>query len=116
METIQYSDFQNCIRLANGEAEVVVTTDFGPRIIAYNFTGGENVLGLHPHAQVETALGVWKPYGGHRLWIAPENMPNSYTPDNEPVEYFTGADALSARFVQPVETVTARPGWLYADS
>jgi hypothetical protein len=106
MEKIQYRDFQNCVRLTNGEVEIVVTTDFGPRIISYNFVGGENVLGIHPHAQVETALGVWKPYGGHRLWLAPENMPNSYAPDNAPIEYFAGDERLSARFVQTIETVT----------
>ncbi|HEY0461191.1 MAG TPA: hypothetical protein VGC97_18795 [Pyrinomonadaceae bacterium] len=107
MEKIQYRDFQNCLRLTNGEVEIIVTTDFGPRIIAYNFVGGENVLGLHPHAQLETALGVWKPYGGHRLWAAPEHMPNSYAPDNEPVEYFVAPENLSVRLVQPLETVTA---------
>lgn len=106
MEKIQYRDFQDCVRLTNGEVEIVVTTAFGPRIIAYNFVGGENVLGLHPHAQLETALGTWKPYGGHRLWLAPENMPNSYAPDNEPVEYSGDAEGLSIRLAQPVENAT----------
>ncbi len=26
-------------------------------------------------------------FGGHRLWLAPESIPFSYNPDNEPVEY-----------------------------
>jgi hypothetical protein len=34
---------------------------------------------------VTTDLGEWKPYGGHRLWMAPENMPLSYAPDGVPV-------------------------------
>lgn len=106
MEKIKFLDFQNCIRLSNGEIEIVVTTDFGPRIVAYNFVGGENVLGIHADAKVETALGVWKPYGGHRLWIAPENMPNSYAPDNQAVEYFYDEQKNSIRLVQAVETVT----------
>ena len=106
MEKIQYQDFRNCVRLTNGEIEVIVSTDFGPRILAYNFTGGENILGIHAAAKVETALGIFKPYGGHRLWIAPENMPNSYTPDNSPVEYFYDEQVNSIRLVQPVETMT----------
>ena len=106
MEKIQYQTFQNCIRLTNGIVEIVVSTAFGPRILAYNFVGGENVLGIHAAAKVETALGEFKPYGGHRLWIAPENMPNSYAPDNAPVECFAGASANSIRLVQPLEPVT----------
>lgn len=106
MEKIQFLNFQNCLRLANDEIEIIAATEFGPRIIGYNFIGGENILGIHADAKVETALGVWKPYGGHRLWIAPENMPNSYTPDNSPVDYFFDEQDNTIRFVQAVETVT----------
>ena len=42
---------------------------------------------LAPEAAVQTDLGTWHPYGGHRLWVAPENMPRSYAPDNEKVDY-----------------------------
>ncbi|MDQ3181744.1 MAG: DUF4380 domain-containing protein [Acidobacteriota bacterium] len=106
MEKIQFQNFQNCIRLSNDEIEIFVATEFGPRIIGYNFIGGENVLGIHTDAKVETTLGVWKPYGGHRLWIAPENMPNSYAPDNSPVEHFFDEQNNTIRLVQSVETVT----------
>lgn len=106
MEKIEFEDLANCIRLSNGEVEVVVTTEVGPRIVSFSLVGGENVLGYHRHAQVETPLGLWKPYGGHRLWIAPENMPKSYTPDNSPIEYFYDAAANSIRLVQPLEPVT----------
>ncbi len=106
MEKIQFQNFQNCIRLSNDEIEIFVATEFGPRIIGYNFIGGENVLGIHTDAKVETTLGVWKPYGGHRLWIAPENMPNSYAPDNSPVEYFFDEQNNTIRLIQSVETVT----------
>ncbi len=106
MEIIEHLNLPNCARLSNGEAEVVVTTDVGPRIIGYALVGGENVLGLHPEAKVETALGEFKPYGGHRLWIAPENMPNSYAPDNAPVEYHFDERKNSIRLIQPIESVT----------
>jgi hypothetical protein len=75
-----------CIELSNGGANVIAAADFGPRIVSYSLSGGENVLGWHPDAAVQTDLGTWKPYGGHRLWMAPENMPLSYAPDNEPVQ------------------------------
>jgi hypothetical protein len=106
METVERLNLPNCRRLSNGEVEIIVTTDVGPRIISYAFVGGENVLGWHPEAKVETALGEFKPYGGHRLWIAPENMPNSYAPDNAPVEYFFDEHENSIRLVQPFEPIT----------
>ena len=105
-EKITYSDLTNCIRLTNGEIEIIVTTEVGPRILHYSFVGGENVLGLHPQAELETALGVFKPYGGHRLWIAPENMPNSYAPDNSPVEYEFDEANNSIHLTQALEPVT----------
>ncbi len=106
MEKIAYKNLPNCIRLTNGTVEIVVTTDVGPRIIFYGFVGGENILGEHFDAKVETALGEFKPYGGHRLWIAPENMPNSYAPDNAPVEYEFDEARNSIRLVQSLEPIT----------
>lgn len=106
MEKIQYSDIADCVRLTNGEIEVIVTTKIGPRIIGYSLVGGENVLGLHPQAKVETELGTWKPIGGHRLWIAPETMPDTYAPDDAPVEYFYDAEKNSLHLIQAVESVS----------
>jgi len=105
IEKTNFEGFENCLRLSNGETEIIVTTAVGPRIVFYGFAGGENILGLHPHAAVQTDLGVWKPYGGHRFWIAPENMPKTYVPDNEPVEYEILND-FSVRIIQPLETIS----------
>jgi hypothetical protein len=106
MEKIQFADLENCARLSNGEVELIVATEAGPRILAYNFVGGENVLGLHPHAKIPTALGEYRILGGHRLWIAPEHMPNSYAPDNSAVEYSFDEAENSLHLVQPVEPVS----------
>lgn len=105
IEKKDYLDLPNCVEISNGEAKLVISTDFGPRILFYGFQNGENILGWHPQARVETGIGEWRPYGGHRLWIAPENMPLSYAPDNETVEVTEESD-FSARFLAPVETAT----------
>ncbi len=106
MEIIERENLPNCVRLTNGEIEITATTDVGPRIIGYNFVGGANVLGWHADAQVATDLGTFKPYGGHRLWNAPENMPNSYAPDNAPIEYFYDQTENSLRLAPPFEAAT----------
>lgn len=99
---IEQTEFHShrCIELSNGEASIIASTDFGPRIVSYSLAAGENILGWHPEAAVRTDLGRWKPYGGHRLWMAPENMPLSYAPDNEPVQIEEHGDlslSLSAK-------------------
>lgn len=87
IEKVAYPKFGNCYRLANDTVEVFVTTDIGPRIICYRFLGGTNILGeLGSETVVKTELGEWRPRGGHRLWHAPEAMPRSYVPDDDPVE------------------------------
>jgi hypothetical protein len=85
MEELPYLGLPRCLRLANDEASVIVATAVGPRVLYYGRRGGRNVLGECPGASVSTELGEFKPWGGHRLWVAPEAMPSSYAPDNEPV-------------------------------
>lgn len=100
MEKVTRLGLPNCYRLSNGEAEVVVTTDVGPRVVGYALAGGENVLGEVPGASVETPWGTFRPWGGHRLWTAPELMPRSYSPDNEAVD-FESVGELSVRLTAP---------------
>ena len=106
MEKITYLDLPNCYRLSNGTAELVFTTDVGPRVIRYGFVGGENVLGECPEASVRTELGEWKPWGGHRLWAAPEASPRSYAPDDRPVEAVEFEEGRGVRLTPPVEAAT----------
>jgi hypothetical protein len=92
METLTYQGLPNCIKLSNGSVDLIVTTAVGPRILFYGPAGRENVLGSFPDASKDTALGTWKPYGGHRLWVWPELFPATYAPDNDPVEYEASGD------------------------
>lgn len=90
------------VRLTNGTVEVVVSAAFGPRILRYAFVGEGNVLGEFPDTSVDTAFGTWRAHGGHRLWVAPEADPQSYAPDDLPVEVrFEGA--LNVRLTAPTD-------------
>lgn len=75
------------LRIANRDAELILPTEFGPRVLSYARIGGRNVLGVLPaHNGQPTPYGdVWHSRGGHRLWYAPEASPRSYYPDNAPV-------------------------------
>jgi len=105
-EMVEYKNFGACVRLSNGEVEVLVTADIGPRVIAYRFIGDENMLAeIGPENKVDTDLGTWHPRGGHRLWHAPEAKPRSYSPDNDPVEIVKESD-FSVRATEIVEPAT----------
>jgi len=105
MEKVAYFNQPNCCKLSNRAVEVIVTTDIGPRIIRYGFPGEDNILGECPDAAVATELGEWKPWGGHRLWTAPEAIPRSYVPDNSPIE-FKSEGENTIHLIQPVELQT----------
>jgi hypothetical protein len=105
VEKVNYLNQPNCYKLTNGSVEAIVTTDIGPRVIRYGFIGDENILGEVPDFIIETELGAWKPWGGHRLWTAPEANPRSYAPDNTPVE-FELIPPRSIRLTQRAEPLT----------
>ena len=81
-----FEGFESIV-LSNEDAELIVTTSVGPRVLSFRLSGSENILGLHLDAAQKNELGIWKPYGGHRLWAAPEEIPRTYYPDNDTVEY-----------------------------
>ncbi len=104
MPKVNYGGWPNCVRLANKEIELIVTTDVGPRVIRLGFTGGQNLLKEVAEEMGKTGGDQWRPYGGHRFWHAPEAAPRSYAPDNDPVE--CREDAYRVKLVQPVEGTT----------
>ena len=74
--------------LENGAVEIGVALDFGIRIVHLSCKGMENLFYEQPTDRSDsfTTEEGWILYGGHRMWLAPENT-QSYYPDNAPVSY-----------------------------
>ncbi len=87
VEKIEFAGWPNCLKIYNSEVELIVSTDIGPRILSYGFSGEPNLLYLLPDQVGKTGGDEWRIYGGHRLWHAPEAMPRSYSPDNTSIQY-----------------------------
>lgn len=110
IQEITYKNFGKCVLLSNGLIEVIITVDVGPRIIRYGFTNGNNILYEDINREIyrdnltEFENGIWYLYGGHRLWAAPEALPRSYYPDNEPVSYEIQDNSI--RFIPPAQKWT----------
>jgi hypothetical protein len=104
VEKINYKGWANCYRISNGTVDLIVTTDVGPRIIRFGFVGEENEFAEFENEVGKTGGNEWHPYGGHRLWHAPEAVPRTYYPDNVPIkiEQLNGV----VRLIQPVESTT----------
>lgn len=104
MEKVNFEGWPNCIRLFNREIDLVVTTDVGPRIIRCGYINKPNLLFVSNTDKGKTGGNQWRIYGGHRLWHAPEVMPRTYFPDNNPVDYEWNGKTL--KLIQSVESTT----------
>lgn len=104
MKKIDYRGWPNCYLLSNKLIKLVVTTDVGPRIINFSFEQGENIFKEFDSMAGQSGGDVWRIYGGHRLWHAPEEQARTYYPDNHPV----GIEALKGevRLLQKTEPTT----------
>ena len=104
IEKVSYAGWPNCYRLSNGESELIVTSDVGPRVIRYGFVGGQNLFFEKADELGKSGEAWWAMRGGHRLWASPEIKPDTYALDNGPVKTTVQADGVS--LVQPVEPET----------
>jgi hypothetical protein len=104
-EIVSYHGWNNTLRLANEDIELLVTTDVGPRILVYKTPLGENILKTFQDQLGSTGEPEWQIRGGHRLWLAPEDALLSYHVDNGPVSWrydgFSGEVVLESTQQSP---------------
>lgn len=102
-EIVPYGGWQRNLKLANSEAELIVSLDVGPRIISYKVPGQDNILKNYPEEIGQANEDAWMIRGGHRLWIAPEDEKVTYHWDNEPVEHKSEDDGYLTFFSHQFE-------------
>jgi hypothetical protein len=102
VEVIEYRGWQNNLRLSNSEVEAVITLDVGPRVISYRPLGGFNVLKNYDSMMGGKEEAEWQIRGGHRFWLAPEDLTRTYHADNRPVKW-EAIGERAARFTPPPE-------------
>jgi hypothetical protein len=86
VEIVPFGGWQRNARIVCGDVEMIVTLEVGPRILGYGFVGGPNEMAVHEKDAGHTGGDAFHSYGGHRLWIGPEDVTGTYQPDNEPVQ------------------------------
>jgi len=102
----QYKKLGKAIRLTEGEREIIVPLEIGPRIMHLSLPGMPSVVEDECPLEEKLPNGdMYKFYGGHRLWHSPEAFPRSYMADNEPLESYELFDN-GIRLVQKQEEWT----------
>src|SRR5882724_579269 len=104
IEKTTYGGWPNCYRITNGEVELIVTTDVGPRIIRYGFVKGQNLFKEFQEQLGKSGETTWQARGGHRIWMAPEAVPETYALDNRPIKAQVKGTVLE--LTQPAEPET----------
>jgi len=101
----EYKGWQNCYRVSNGEVELIVTGDVGPRVIRFGFVGGQNLFKEYADQLGKSGEEKFQLRGGNRVWKAPEDPIATWAPDNVAVEIIPTATGLIAR--APVEPLSS---------
>src|SRR6202046_2267667 len=104
VDKIEYKGWRNSYRVSNGEVELVVTSDVGPRIIRFGFAGGQNLFKEFAEQLGGTGEQKEQLRGGSRVWKAPEDPVATWAPDNVPVNIKITPTGLIA--TAPVEPLT----------
>jgi hypothetical protein len=104
IEKINFKGWPNSYRMTNGEVELVVTSDIGPRIMRYGFVNGQNLFWEQPEGLGKSGEQDWQLRGGHRIWIGPEDIKYTYGPDNGPIDLKVDGKTIIA--TSPVEPST----------
>jgi hypothetical protein len=93
------------VSLANDRISVQVARAVGPRIVSLAYGGGANMLADLPDLVTRRPDGkAYHFYGGHRLWLAPEDPILSYALDDHEVAISLNGRKLSVE--KPVEAET----------
>ena len=95
----------DCVELSTGQIDLLIPKSFGPRILSLNYKGGENIFAELLNDYLEfPGDGNFCFYGGHRLWLAPEDPSVSYIPDNQPIEILESSGLIE--LVQETDRIT----------
>ncbi len=95
----------DCVELSTGQIDLIIPVSVGPRILSLSYKGGENLFAELPDKYLEfPGDGNFYFYGGHRLWLAPEDPKITYIPDNKPIKIIESKEMVE--LVQEIDPIT----------
>ena len=100
-----YEGWQQAHRIGNEHIEMVVVSEIGPRIMHLGLRNGHNLFRNLDHELGMTGGIDFRLYGGQRLWAAPENVKDTYYPDNLPAKFQEISEGIF-EVMAPIESTT----------
>ncbi len=95
----------DCVELSTGQIDLIIPVSVGPRILSLSYKGGANLFAELPKNYLEfPGEGNFYFYGGHRLWLAPEDPTITYIPDNLPIKIIESNGTVE--LVQAADQIT----------
>lgn len=99
-----FKHYGKCLKITNSIVEVIITVEYGPRVVKYGYVNGRNQFAEDINNKISTSHGDYYIIGGHRFWHLPENKDRTYIPDNKKVEYESIFNGV--RLIQEIEKWT----------
>jgi hypothetical protein len=100
LERFSYRGWQNAYKVSNGVVELTRPRMSAPESFFTAFAGARTCFMRSKRTRARLVVRSFAPYGGHRLWVAPE-VETTYYPDNAPVQAAEHGNAV--RFTAPRE-------------
>lgn len=114
----EHKNFGKTLFIEHGDITLGVTVDIGPRVIYMSYKGCENLFYEDTERRTQKndqtyrdkfgKDSAWYLYGGHRIWMSPEEYPATYDADNNPVDYTVDGETVTfAQKAHTGSTITA---------
>ncbi len=106
MKKVRFQNYDSFL-LENKFLQMIISSSVGPRILSLNLHGKQNILAEIPDFTTPLTDGsAYHFMGGHRLWVAPEQMPSTYDHDDKPVDVnFLGDGVLITKRVEELSKI-----------
>ncbi len=82
MEVVPFGGFERTCRLVGSNFEAHLPLEVGPRVLGFGPIGGPNLLNVYQKDYGIKDDGKYHSYGGHRLWVAPEEAGKTMIADS----------------------------------
>jgi hypothetical protein len=87
---------EDVVEIELGSYRIRVATAFGPRVLGLSRDQGPEIFASLPEVVIDRPdSGVYRFWGGHRLWASPEIPAITYAPDDEPCSVTAAAESVS---------------------
>ena len=92
IKEINYKKYGKCLSIKNNIVEIIITLEFGPRVVFWGYINGNNLL-----CEKDYNMNLNQQFG-HYLWFSPRTTQKKYNDIISPVLYTILPDSINFTF------------------